>query len=51
MSKRGRAFAAETIWKRLMTTIEDIIHIAVKAHDGQKDMIGDPAIQHVLPIP
>ena len=33
-----------------MTTIEDIIQIAVTAHDGQKDMIGDPAIQHVLAV-
>ena len=33
-----------------MTTIEDIIRIAVKAHDGQKDMVGNPAILHVLSV-
>ena len=33
-----------------MTTLEDIIRIATDAHDGQKDMIGDPAIQHVLTV-
>ena len=31
-----------------MTTIEDIIRIAVNAHDGMKDMVGNPAIAHVL---
>lgn len=33
-----------------MTTIEDIIRIAVAAHDGQKDMVGNPAILHVLAV-
>lgn len=33
-----------------MTTIEDTIRIAVKAHDGQKDMVGNPAIKHVLAV-
>ena len=33
-----------------MTTIEDVIRIAVMAHDGQKDMVGNPAILHVLAV-
>lgn len=33
-----------------MTTIEDVIRIAVTAHAGQKDMVGNPAIQHVLTV-
>lgn len=33
-----------------MTTIEDIIRIAVNAHEGQKDMVGNPAILHVLAV-
>lgn len=33
-----------------MTTIEDIIRIAVNAHDGMKDMVGNPAIAHVLAV-
>lgn len=33
-----------------MTTIEDIIRIAVSAHEGQKDMVGNPAILHVLSV-
>ena len=33
-----------------MTTIEDVIRIAVNAHDGQKDMVGNPAINHVLAV-
>lgn len=33
-----------------MTTIEDVIRIAVNAHDGQKDMVGNPAILHVLAV-
>ena len=33
-----------------MTTLEDIIRIAVTAHDGQKDMVGNPAILHVLAV-
>ena len=33
-----------------MTTIEDIIRIAVNAHDGMKDMVGNPAISHVLAV-
>ena len=33
-----------------MTTIEDIIRIAVRAHDGQKDMVRNPAILHVLAV-
>lgn len=32
------------------TSIEDIIRIAVAAHDGQKDMVGNPAILHVLSV-
>jgi (p)ppGpp synthase/HD superfamily hydrolase len=31
-----------------MTTIEDIIRIAVNAHDGMKDIVGNPAVAHVL---
>ncbi len=31
-------------------TIEDVIRIAVNAHDGQKDMVGNPAIAHVLAV-
>ena len=33
-----------------MTTIEDIIRIAVDAHDGMKDMVGNPAVAHVLAV-
>ena len=33
-----------------MTSIEDIIRIAVEAHEGQKDLEGNPAIQHVLAV-
>ena len=33
-----------------MTTIEDIIRIAVEAHDGMKDMVGNPAVAHVLAV-
>ena len=33
-----------------MTTIEDVIRIAVQAHEGQKDMVGNPAILHVLAV-
>ena len=33
-----------------MTSLEDIIRIAVTAHDGQKDMVGNPAILHVLAV-
>ncbi len=33
-----------------MTTLEDIIRIAVNAHDGMKDMVGNPAIAHVLAV-
>ena len=33
-----------------MTPIEDIIRIAVNAHDGMKDMVGNPAIAHVLSV-
>ena len=29
-------------------TIEDIIRIAVNAHDGMKDMVGNSAVEHVL---
>ena len=31
-------------------TIEEVIRIAVNAHDGQKDMVGNPAIAHVLAV-
>ena len=31
-----------------MSTIEDIIRIAVNAHDGMKDMVENPAVAHVL---
>ena len=34
----------------LMTTIEDVIRIAVNAHDGMKDMVGNPAVAHVLAV-
>ena len=33
-----------------MTTLEDIIRIAVNAHDGMKDMVGNPAVAHVLAV-
>ena len=33
-----------------MTTLEDIIRIAVNAHDGMKDMVGNPAVSHVLAV-
>ena len=33
-----------------MTTIEHIIRIAVNAHDGMKDMVGNPAVAHVLAV-
>ena len=33
-----------------MTTREDVIRIAVQAHEGQKDMVGNPAILHVLAV-
>ena len=33
-----------------MTTIEEIIRIAVDAHDGMKDMVGNPAVSHVLAV-
>lgn len=33
-----------------MTSLEDVIRIAVTAHDGQKDMVGNPAILHVLAV-
>ena len=33
-----------------MTTIEDILRIAVNAHDGMKDMVGNPAVSHVLAV-
>lgn len=33
-----------------MTTIEDIIRIAVNAHDGMKDMVGNPAVAHLLAV-
>ncbi|NLZ19576.1 MAG: hypothetical protein GXY24_04830 [Bacteroidales bacterium] len=31
-------------------SIEDTIRIATDAHDGLKDLIGAPAIQHVLAV-
>ena len=33
-----------------MKTLEDIIRIAVRAHDGMKDMVGNPAVAHVLAV-
>ena len=33
-----------------MTTIEDVIRIAVQAHEGQRDMGGNPAILQVLAV-
>ena len=33
-----------------MRTIEEITQLAVAAHSGQKDMIGNPAILHVLAV-
>jgi len=32
-----------------MTTIEDVIRIAVNAHDGMKDMVGNPAVPTYWP--
>ena len=52
-------FPCAMVWHKLllslskndiMTTIEDVIRIAVNAHDGQKDMVGNPAILHVLAV-
>lgn len=31
-------------------TIEEVIRIAVNAHEGQEDMVGNPAIAHVLAV-
>ena len=31
-------------------TIEETIRIALEAHDGQKDLEGNPAILHVLAV-
>ena len=47
--KWGLALQAEIIHLP-MTTIEDIIRIAVNAHDGMKDMVGNPAVAHVLAV-
>ena len=33
-----------------MTSIEEIIRIALEAHEGQKDLDGNPAILHVLSV-
>lgn len=33
-----------------MKTVDEIIRIAVAAHDGQKDLEGNPAILHVLAV-
>ena len=33
-----------------MKTIEEITQLAIVAHNGQKDMIGNPAILHVLAV-
>lgn len=33
-----------------MKTIEEITQLAIAAHSGQKDMIGNPAILHVLAV-
>lgn len=33
-----------------MRTVDEIIRIAVNAHDGQKDLEGNPAILHVLAV-
>ena len=33
-----------------MTSIEDVIRMAVSAHEGQKDMVGNPTILHVLAV-
>lgn len=33
-----------------MTSIEDVIRMAVSAHEGQKDMVGNPVILHVLAV-
>ncbi len=46
----GVSFAAVNSKIVHMTTIEDVIRIAVNAHDGQKDMVGNPAIAHVLAV-
>ena len=35
---------------RHMKTIEEITQLAIVAHSGQKDMIGNPAILHVLAV-
>ena len=44
------SFASENSKTVHMTTIEDVIRIAVNAHEGQKDMVGNPAITHVLVV-
>lgn len=33
-----------------MKTLEEITQLAIAAHSGQKDMIGNPAILHVLAV-
>lgn len=33
-----------------MMSIEEITQLAIRAHSGQKDMIGNPAILHVLAV-
>ena len=50
MAQAGRIFASAKNIQFRMTTLEDIIRIAVNAHDGMKDMVGNPAVQHVLAV-
>ena len=50
MAQAGCIFAIAKNTQFRMTTIEDIIRIAVNAHDGMKDMVGNPAVAHVLAV-
>ena len=50
MAHSGCIFAEQRTPRLRMTTLEDIIRIAVNAHDGMKDMVGNPAVSHVLAV-
>ena len=50
LAQAGCIFASAKNTRFRMTTLEDIIRIAVNAHDGMKDMVGNPAVAHVLAV-
>ena len=50
LAQAGCIFASAKNTQFRMTTLEDIIRIAVNAHDGIKDMVGNPAVAHVLAV-